>query len=224
MALFKSATMTSASGSVGGATYSHNRFGLYLRARRVPVNPNSTFQQTVRNSFSSASAAWRALTAEQRAAWEAYAAATPVTNAMGDTIHLTGSQQHLATNALALTLGLAAITAAPTTPGRIAIGALQPTISVAGVDITVTGVSAPDTATLAVFAGDVQSAGVSFFAGPYQLRGFDQPALGILTVGSFAGRNGVPLVLGQRMPIRIAGIGVDGRLTTVWQQIVTVSA
>ena len=36
------------SGSIGGATWSHNSSGAYIRARSIPVNPNTDRQNAVR--------------------------------------------------------------------------------------------------------------------------------------------------------------------------------
>ena len=67
---FKSALVTQASGSVGGMTFSRNRYGMYTRAKGLPVNPNSEFQQAVRQIFSGLSSAWNGvLTSGQRSGW-----------------------------------------------------------------------------------------------------------------------------------------------------------
>jgi len=81
------------SGSMAGTTASHNRAGQYLRNRRTPVTPTRTDRQTViRMQFGSAAAAWQTLTAAQQAAWTAFAAAYPITDALGQSITLTGQQ------------------------------------------------------------------------------------------------------------------------------------
>ncbi|KKM06452.1 hypothetical protein LCGC14_1743870, partial [marine sediment metagenome] len=47
--LFKSGLITQGSGSIGGLTASHNRGGMYFRARTIPTNPATSFQTVVRN-------------------------------------------------------------------------------------------------------------------------------------------------------------------------------
>jgi hypothetical protein len=216
VALFRSDRVTQASGSIGGTTFSHNRFGMYFRARRSPVNPNTTFQQSQRDAFAAASAGWRALTDAQRADWNAYAAATPVTNALGETCFLAGAGQFVATNAFSLRLGLTLVTAAPLTPGKQAIGSPTVVADVSAFTIVVADIDAALNGELvAVFLGSPISAGVNFFAGPYQLRGSGTVAAGTFTVATAAGRNGLPFVAGQRLPYRVAGITADGRLSTV---------
>lgn len=77
-------------GSLGGTTYSRNRYGSYTRNRTVPVNPNSPLQARARAIFQTAVTAWQTMTGIQRTAWNNWAAATPWLNKAGETVHLTG--------------------------------------------------------------------------------------------------------------------------------------
>lgn len=214
--LFLSDRFTSASGSIGGTTFSHNRFGLYTRARRVPVNPNTGAQQNSRQGLGSGSAAWRSLTEAQRDGWNVYAAATPTVNALGQTVFLTGHQQFVASFSLSNRLGAGVVTTAPVTPGRPSIG--SPVVAItaaAGGSIAVTAIDAAIDNILGVFVGDPISAGVTFFAGPYQLVGSDAPAAGAITLTPVAGRNGLAFVVGQRIPYRLAALDAAFRLSTI---------
>jgi hypothetical protein len=223
---FLSEAMSSASGSIGGTTYSHNRFGMYRRARRVPVNPNTTFQQSQRDAFSNASSLWRTLTAPQRAGWEAYAAATPTTNSLGQTVFLTGAQQFTASNAFGFRLGLSSFLDAPTTPGRTPLGMPTIVLDASAATATVSDIdSGANGDDLSLFLGDPVSAGVSFFRGPYQLRETGVIALGAVAYATVTARNGIVLVAGQNIPYRLAGIDeITGRLTQVASGISTVAA
>lgn len=224
--LFKSATVTSASGSIGGMTASHNRFGLYFRARRVPVNTNTSGQQKIRTAFGSAAAGWRALTAPQRAAWKAYADATTTTNRLGDTVKLTGAQWYTATLSLQNQFDLTPVEDAPLTPGKLNLGNPSPVIDASSSSITVGDIATDEGVWVGVYLGDPVSPGVSFYAGPYQLVG-DADVVGAgLSLTGVAGRNGLPFVAGQRIPWRMAGVDPDGsrKLTTVASGIVVVQA
>lgn len=120
---FKSQVLTQASGSIGGVTYSHNRGGMYQRARAIPTNPNSLQQQGVRNSFSTLSQQWGGqLTQTQRDAWTAYAVTTPVTDRLGDPLTLTGQQMFIRCNSLRALAGLTAVLDGPTTSGLAEFG------------------------------------------------------------------------------------------------------
>lgn len=132
--LFKSTMIGTVSGSVGGSTGSHNRFGQYIRRRAIPVNPRSTFQQTVRTAFQYLTEYWKnTLTPAQRIDWTTYADNTPVINALGDTIHLTGLNMFLRTNVPTLQSTLAVIAAAPPIFG---LAESDPTMTVSAVGST----------------------------------------------------------------------------------------
>lgn len=222
--LILSDRFTSASGSIGGTTASHNRFGLYVRARRVPVNPNTAAQQAQRNAFGTYSGTWRTLTEAQRDAWEAYAAATPVTNRLGQTVFLSGQQSFVAAASLAARLGGAVPLAAPPTPGHVPIGVPTIVIDASALSVAIALLDAAADGEIGVFVGDPQSAGVKFFAGPYQLIGAASPTAGAFTLTPVSGRNGLAFATGQRIPYRIRGVDQNGALTTVATGITTVVA
>jgi len=83
-------------GSIGGTTYSRNRYGSYARQRVTPVNPRTPAQIRARSNFQSAATAWRSLTPVQRTQWDNYAAATPIIDSLGNTIYYTGMQAYMA--------------------------------------------------------------------------------------------------------------------------------
>ena len=96
------------SGSMQGTTASHNRAGQYLRSRRSPCQPVGTGRKAAqRSNFGGASSAWSGLTDAQRAAWSSYAAGKPVTDALGQSIPLTGQQMFVSINAQLLNCGQA---------------------------------------------------------------------------------------------------------------------
>ncbi len=135
---FRSENMTAASGSIGGVTYAHARGGqMYRRARATPINPNTAEQQRTRAAVAAASAGWNTLTTPQRELWTAYALATPVPGAFGQTQTLTGQQMYVRLNAFRSSVNLTASATPPTTPGNVELGI----VNVApqdGNDITIT--------------------------------------------------------------------------------------
>lgn len=85
------------SGSLAGQTASHNRAGQYLRNRRAPVQPVGTGRRSViRTAFGIAAATYAGLTAAEQAAWSSYALGYPRTDALGQSITLTGQQMFVA--------------------------------------------------------------------------------------------------------------------------------
>jgi hypothetical protein len=176
--LFKSSLLAQASGSVGGSTYSHNRAGMYIRNRTMPVNPATPLQQLVRSYFSQLSPAWGAtLSAVQRAAWEVYAANVTMINKLGDPINLTGQQHFLRTNLLRLQAALSPVLPGPTTftvatpgsPSTYAATASSHQLAVT-FDNTALWAGAVGGAML-IWMGSPQSPSTNFFAGPYRYVG-----------------------------------------------------
>jgi hypothetical protein len=117
MAIFKSNMLSAIRGSVNGTVYSQNKSGAYMRNRSMVVNPNTASQQLARSSLASAAQGWASLTEAQREGWRQYAAATPVTNRLGDTIYLSGANMYTKTNAFAQFIGIAFIQDAPSVVG-----------------------------------------------------------------------------------------------------------
>ena len=85
------------SGSQANTTASKGRAGQYYRNRRSPVQPVGTGRRAfVRAAFGAASSAYATLTGAQQAAWASYAATTPYTDSLGQSIILTGHQMFVA--------------------------------------------------------------------------------------------------------------------------------
>lgn len=113
--IFKSQVLTQASGSVGGVTYSHNRGGMYQRARSIPVNPNTAEQQAVRGLMASLTSHWgNTLTDAQRDDWNTYGRNVPMLNALGDQIELSGLSHYIRSNLPRIQAAAARIDDAPT--------------------------------------------------------------------------------------------------------------
>ena len=112
---FKSALVTTASGSIGGMTASRNRGGMYLRGIGNPTNPNTPQQQEIRGILGTLSQRWQTtLTDAQREAWRTYATNVSVTDVFGDSRNLSGQQMYVRSNTPRLQAGLAAVDDGPT--------------------------------------------------------------------------------------------------------------
>lgn len=232
MALFKSQVLTQASGSVGGLTYSHALGGMYMRARSIPVNPNTTFQQQVKAAMTALVNRWTTvLTAAERAAWNLYAANTPTTNALGDPIFLSGQNWYIASNtprdqvnAKITAATLTIIDAAPTvfnrgdftTPTLVALTALAPLEF--GFTNTDDWAGETDSALL-VYMGRPRNASRNYFNGPFRLIGVQEgaatpPASPLsISVANVLAR-GFNYTATQIVTFAFAVTRLDGRLTT----------
>lgn len=71
--IIKSALFTSASGSLGGMTAFQSKGNQILRARVVPIQPNTQAQEAAKNSFSAASSIYSSLTPAEKTAWNQWA-------------------------------------------------------------------------------------------------------------------------------------------------------
>ncbi len=216
---FKSQVYTQASGSVGGVTYARNAAGMYARARSIPVNPNSAFQQAVRSLFSVVGNAWQSvLTAAQRAAWEVYANNVPIVDSLGDSLKLSGVAMYTRCNVARLQAGLARVDAGPTT---FAAGPADPTlagtVSAATQLLTLTfNDELPwcdqAGAALLVYISRPTASTINYFKGPYR---FADAILGAAVSPPESTQTiSVPFAVtaGQVVHVRCLVVGADGRI------------
>lgn len=174
--LFKG-IMTSASGSTGGITASHNKSGLYFRARRIPVNTNTANQQVIRSAFGTLAQRWSdVLTGAQRDGWNLYGSNVPIPNALGDPVAQSGISAYQRCNTSRVQAGLAIVDTPPTdfTLGEAPV--LADAEFEVGANATVTlgagnAWASVDGATLLLYQGKPVSGGRTFYAGPYRFMG-----------------------------------------------------
>lgn len=220
MALIRYGEGQQRSGSMGATVYSHNRYGAYIRARSVPVNPNTDRQVVVRNALRNLSISWEnTLTPAQRAAWNDYGANVTWKNRLGDSVKLTGASHYIRSNALLLQSGLAPIDDAPVifNIGRAEQG-LGVIASEATQLITYDVVEEADWASETgghqfLFAGLPQNANIRFFGGPFRLGGLINGADGAPPAGPFPFLSPFPIAEGQRVWIQTRIARADGRLS-----------
>lgn len=217
--LIKSAILTQASGSVGGMTASHNRGGMYFRARNVPVNPNTPEQQAVKAIMGSLVALWtNTLTADQRAAWNAYANATPITNPLGDSIQLSGQNMYIRCNTPRLQAGLLSVADAPVIfdSGNLGtIGFTTADATAQSVEVTFADAAAWSSAVggaLIVQVGRPANPSRSFFKGPFRFAGIVAGAV-VPPTSPQSITSTYVFTAGQRVWIRVRATLPDARLT-----------
>jgi len=165
-------------GSIGGTTFSKNRYGNYARGRITPVNPNSSAQQAVRNDMGAVVSLWfSGLSAVQRAAWAVYAAGLNFTNKLGESITLTGFNHFVRSNIARKSNGMTVVTTAP-----VEIS-LPPTDSEFAVDVSEASQlmtvnfddaadwCAEDSAYMSIHQGLPQNSACGFFGGHFRRIG-----------------------------------------------------
>lgn len=229
--LFKSALVTQASGSVGGITASRNAGGMYFRARALPTNPNTPFQQEVRNAMTQLTGRWGdVLTGAQRDAWKVYGEQTGLLNPLGDQVNVSGISMYTRSNISRIQAGLDIADAAPTV---FNIG-----------DFTAPVLSAPsegsqdfslsfttgdawvdeDGSAMLVYVSRPQNPTINFFKGPYRLAatipgdGTTAPTSPVAVDVPFA------ITAGQRLFVKVRVTRADGRLSGDFRDFATVGA
>jgi hypothetical protein len=152
------------SGSYASATHSRNQFGQYVRVRATPVNPRSPAQVNQRTRQSVNAAAWRALTATQRAGWGSLGAQMSRTDALGQSYTLTGFQAYCSVNNNLAFTGLAAVSSAPLLAIPTGLASATVTLTSASFSIAYTATPLPAATYLIVRCSKQRSAGRSYEA------------------------------------------------------------
>ena len=218
---YKSALVTAASGSVNGLCASHNRGGQYFRARTIPTNPATSFQQAVRNLMSTLVAAWsNVLTSTQRQGWADYADQVEKTDSLGEKRKATALDWYVACNVPRLQIGtLVRIDNAPT---NFTMASLTPptitsiTASTGILILAYTNTDAWATAVggaLAVYISRPASAGVSYFKGPYRFLGKVLGAASPPTSPFTSGASPFPMAAGNKVFVQVRALNSDGRIS-----------
>lgn len=116
-------------GSVGGATFSHNRGGSYVKRRSTPTNPNSVKQQDIRGILATLSSGWAGISSSDRSSWNDWADANPQTDSLGNSVAWTGHQAYVGLNSRLLLAGAAAVGLPPITNAPAALLTMTPTVT-----------------------------------------------------------------------------------------------
>lgn len=217
---FKSSVYTQASGSIGGLTYSHNRGGMYTRARSIPTNPSSGFQAVIRGFVAALTSAWNdTLSAAQRAAWDVYAENVLMSDRLGESRNIGGLGHYVRSNVPRLQAGLARVDDGPTT---FNLGEFtNPTID--EVDATADEIDVGFTeaddwvgetgAALLVLCSRPQNPGINYFTGPYRFAdSVDGDATTPPTTPDSIGLP-FPVEAGQKIFAQFRVTRADGRLS-----------
>lgn len=221
---FKSLLMTQASGSIGGLTASHNRGGMYFRARATPVNPNTPQQQLVRAIVGQLAALWaNTLTALQRAAWDLYALQVPLADRLGEPRNVGGLAMYIRSNTPRLQAQQPRIDNGPTVFTLPALEALVMESPSEAVQQTVFDYQeepvipevwlSEDGAVLMCYGSRPQNASINYFKGPYRLTGFLLGDSGVPLTPPFTFGISFPFVQGQKVFTRVQLSRADGRLS-----------
>lgn len=107
------AFMADARGKLNGTVFSKNRGGSYVRTKVTPSNPQSASQTAVRQRLAALSASFRALAANEIAAWNNAVGDFLTSNVFGDSVTPSGLQLYVKLNTNLLNIGQTVITVPP---------------------------------------------------------------------------------------------------------------
>lgn len=227
---FKGNLITQASGSIAGVTASHNRGGQYFRARSIPVSPNTPQQAFMKSTLANLSASWsEILTSPNRDAWNTYALATPLLDALGDPRNVGGLGMFVRGNAGAIQAAMTRIDAGPATPGLAILTAPGITSISAGTQlITYTFLNSDAWAgavggAIFVYASRPQEQSINGFKGPFRFAG---RTLGAGTPPTSPKTHLMPFTvsIGQKVFVRFAARDAIARLSASYLIPATVVA
>ena len=212
------------SGSIAGTTSSHNRAGQYTRNRRSPVQPVGTGRRAfIRSAFGASSTAWSALTAANQAAWIAYANGHPITDALGQSITLTGHQMFVGVATALLNVG----SATPTIP-PVSSATTAPTFSVFTVThlgvitLTLGGTGSASDFVLIAFSAP-QSPGITFCKTFWQQLHVPANSVGAATYGTAYVAQFGTIPAGSKVFLRLTPVNQYGVTGTPVETVAVVS-
>lgn len=199
----KSHIFSSMRNSVGGITYTANRYSAIVgRARVKPVNVSSNPLELMRTRFNAAVAGWKSLSEAERTAWTNFAKDTPWFNALGDPVSLTGQAMYISQRTAAIaadpSFDESNLDACPCTPGLFPTPLVEfgcctnPTI---GVIVTVTNQDSTNAMNAVVRISPPQSFSRNFYGGGF--RHDNQVLLSAIAAGASDDAEFCPECLGR---------------------------
>lgn len=210
MKIKMSALVSEIRNKLNGSVASRNRYGSFLRNKVTPVNPQTSFQQDVRQRLGSLSASWRGLTQSARQSWIAGTNAFPFTDIFGDVKFLSGQTLFVKLNGNLLKIGSPTITAAPL-PVEVppiaatALSAEVTTGAITELEATVAPTTTPAGFSLVAYATPPVNPGIEFVKNRYRFLGVVSNAAGTVNLlSAYTARFGSVAAVGQQVFVRFA--------------------
>lgn len=158
-----SALVSDMRGKLNGSVASRNRSSSYLRNKVTPVNPNTSYQQAIKNRLTTRAQAWRGLTQAQRDSFNSAVSGFAKTNIFGDLRSPSGFNLYCLLNSNLVNAGQSVINTPPTSSSvsTVAIGALTAAFGTPALSLAL-GAAVPTGTVMVVCATPALSAGKSF--------------------------------------------------------------
>lgn len=152
------------SGSVGGATFSRNRYGPYIRRRAVVTTVTSPEAMAAKARMSGVSQAWQGLDPADKDSWREWARTNPVVGSLGNSQQLTGHAAYVSLGCRGVLVGFGANDVPPAAAAPIPLVScgldVDVTLETANLTFAATPLAATDA--LFVFACVVDSHGITW--------------------------------------------------------------
>lgn len=218
--LFESPLLSKASGSLAGSVFSHNKGGMYMRARATPTNPNTSAQIAVRDSMRVAVDAWtNVLDQAERDSWNLYAFNTPLLNKLGQSTKRSGQNMFVRSNVPRLQAGESLV---QTAPSIFDLGSFTPvvfgTADASASTISFSFTNADDWAnelgsSMLVYQSRPLNPTIDFFKGPWQLATTIAGDAMVAPTSPKTFTSLFAMVAGQKIFLKLRVTRADGRYT-----------
>jgi hypothetical protein len=224
---YLSALISQGSASIGGATFSKNRGGNYIRKRVAPVQPRSSAQQAIRATLAALSGQWKSLGASVIAAWTALASTITLKDSLGNSYIPTGNQLFVGLNATLTVCAEPVITAAPAGmpafPDMLPIAATA-TAGTPTLAITTSLATAPTGYVFLVRATPQGSAGKAFFGtSAYRIIGkYAASTFASINALAFYNARFGALVAGTKLSVRVTLVQITSGFESMYAEATVV--
>lgn len=205
-----SALVSDMRNKLNGSVMSKNRAGSYIRNKTTPVNPQTSFQQDVRQRLGALSSQWAALTLAQRLSFTNATPNFPYTDIFGDKKELDGKSLFIKLNSNLSNIRSPRILSAPSPVGIPVFIAellsIQQTAGLlSGLELTASATTVPVGFAMAVYATPPVKAGVSFVKNKYRYIGTATATAGSVDLTDlYIARFGGSMAVGQSVHVRVA--------------------
>lgn len=210
-----SALVSDMRNKLNGSVASKNRYGSYLRNKVTPVNPQTSYQQNVRQMLGSLSSQYRGLTEAQRQSWINGSQNFPFTDIFGDVRYLSGQTLFVKLNTNLINAGASQIDSAPLPVGVPEFAATGLTAEVTAGEITTLSVATSDVTVpvgfaLAVYATPPLSPSINFVKNRLRYIGNASAVASAADIlALYTARFGASASEGERITVRVALVSTD---------------
>ncbi|GAH70394.1 unnamed protein product [marine sediment metagenome] len=175
MALLKMGpVVAAASGKIGGTVFSRNRYGVYARQWVLPTVSTSEDALQQKALLGGISAAFAALTDDQKLQWNEWAQSNPMTNRIGDQQILTGHAAYVRINMRVQKGGIGEIATPPVGVSPLALATITLTVDIGPGEFSFAFAPTPTPApeALVVQACYVDSTSINFVENLFRTIGY----------------------------------------------------